>query len=134
MEPQQVSQNIELEYYEHIPSKLDYMRILSKSWVGINIGIHKGGSNEKKYDYAMANAIVLSDVLGCRGDLLPNEYAYLDSNDLAAKLKQLIELGQRKIIEMGMENRKRALSLAEEKRRMLLDTINTLLRTEHLEE
>lgn len=110
MEPQRVPRNIKLEHYEYIPDKLDYMRILSKSWIGINIGIHKGGSNERKYDYAMAGLVVFSDILGCRGDMLPHEYTYLDDNDLAAKLEQLIELGQKKIIEMGMENRKQAIS------------------------
>jgi hypothetical protein len=88
------------------------MNILSKSWIGINIGIHKGGSNERKYDYAMAGLVVFSDVLGCRGDLLAHEYCYLDHNDLAVKLEQLLELGQEKIIEMGLENRKQAISLA----------------------
>jgi len=126
MEPQRVPRNIKLEHYEYIPNKLDYMRILSKSWIGINIGIHKGGSNERKYDYAMAGLVVFSDILGCRGDLLPHEYTYLDNNDLAAKLEQLIELGQKKIIEMGIENRKQAISLGEKQREKLLSTINTM--------
>jgi hypothetical protein len=126
MEPQRVPRNIELEHYEYIPNKLDYMRILSKSWIGINIGIHKGGSNERKYDYAMAGLVVFSDILGCRGDLLPHEYTYLDNNDLAVKLEQLIELGQKKIIEMGIENRKQTISLAEKQREKLLSTINTM--------
>ena len=126
MEPQRVPGNINLEYYEYVPSKLDYMNILSKSWIGINIGIHKGGSNERKYDYAIAGLVVFSDVLGCRGDLLAHEYSYLDYNDLAAKLEQLLELGQEKIIEMGLENRKQAILLAEKQREKLLSAINTL--------
>ena len=126
IEPQQVPRNIKLEYYEYISNKLDYMNILSKSWIGINIGVHKGGSNERKYDYAMAGLVVFSDVLGCRGDLLVHEYSYLDYNDLAIKLEQLLELGQKKIIEMGLENRKQAISLAEKQREKLLSTINNL--------
>ena len=59
IEPQQIPRNIKLEHYEYIPNKLDYMNILSKSWIGINIGIHKGGSNERKYDYAMAGLVVI---------------------------------------------------------------------------
>jgi hypothetical protein len=114
--PQRVPRNVELEYYKYVPSKLDYMRILSKSWIGINVGIHKGGSNERKYDYAMAGLVVLSDIFGCRGDMLPHECTYLDNNDLTAKLGQLIKLGKEQIIEMGKENRKQALSLAEEQR------------------
>jgi glycosyltransferase involved in cell wall biosynthesis len=127
VKPQRVPGNIELEYYKYIPSKLDYMRILSKSWIGINIGIHKGGSNERKYDYAMAGLVVFSDIFGCRGDLLPHEYTYLDNNDLAAKLGQLVKLGQEKIIEMGIENRKQALSLAEEQLDIISKSIKVLL-------
>ena len=67
-----------------------------------------------------------SDVLGCRGDLLAHEYSYIDYNDLAIKLDQLLELGQKEIIEMGLENRKQAISLAEKQREKLLYTINTL--------
>jgi hypothetical protein len=126
IKPEQVPRNIELEYYDYIPKKLDYMNILSKSWIGINIGIHKGGSNERKYDYAMAGLVVFSDVLGCRGDLLAHEYSYLDHNDLAVKLEQLLEFGQEKIIEMGLENRKQAISLAKKQREKLLSTINTM--------
>ena len=103
------------------------MRILSKSWIGINIGIHKGGSNERKYDYAMAGLVVLSDTLGCRGDLLPHEFAYIDNNDLAAKLDQLIKFGKEKINEMGIENRKHTLSFAEEQRDIISRSIKVLL-------
>ena len=53
------------------------------------MGIHLGGTNERKYDYAMAGLVVFSDNLGVRGDLLPHEYTYVDSYDLAAKLEQL---------------------------------------------
>ena len=103
------------------------MRILSKSWIGINIGIHKGGSNERKYDYAMAGLVVFSDTLGCRGDLLPHEFAYIDNNDLAAKLNQLIKFGKEKINEMGIENRKCTLSFAEEQRDIISRSIKVLL-------
>jgi len=126
VEPQRIPRNIELEHYEYIPNKLDYMRILSKSWIGINIGLHKGGSNERKYDYAMAGLVVFSDILGCRGDLLPHEFTYFDNNDLAVKLEQLIEIGRKEIIEMGTENRKQAISLAEKNREKLLITINSM--------
>lgn len=127
MKPLQVPGNIELEHHEYIPTKLDYMKILSKSWIGINIGIHKGGSNERKYDYAMASLVVFSDILGCRGDLLPHEFTYFDNNDLAAKLEQLIEFGQKKIVEMGLENRKQALLMAEKQRNIISRSITALL-------
>ena len=85
--PRRVPQNVKLEYTNYVPSKLDYLKLLSKSWIGINIGIHMAGTNERKYDYAEAGLVVFSDTLGVRGDLLPNEYAYVDSQDLAAKIK-----------------------------------------------
>ena len=110
--PQAIPKNIKLQHWTTIPSKADFLRILSKSWIGLNIGIHKGGTNERKYEYARAGLVVFSDCLGTRGDILPNEYTYLDSHDLAAKLKQVIELGQQQVTEMGNENREQALNLA----------------------
>jgi hypothetical protein len=125
--PEQVPRNIGLQYYEGIPSRLDYLRTLSKSWVGINIGIHMGGTNQRKYDYAMAGIVVFSDNLGARGDLLPYEYTYVDSHDLAAKLEQLLNFGKKKMVEMGIQNRKQAISLAEKQREKLLETMNRMV-------
>ena len=127
IKPHRVLRNIELQYYECIPSKVDYLRTLSKSWIGINIGIHMGGTNQKKYDYAMAGIVVFSDNLGARGDLLPYEYTYVDSHDLAAKLEQLLKFGKEKIVEMGIQNRKQAISLAEKQREKLLRTVNGMV-------
>jgi hypothetical protein len=112
LKPDSVPDNIRLQNYEFIPSKSDYLRILSKSWVGINLGIHKAGSNERKYDYAMAGLVVFSDSLGVRGELLPFEYTFLDYQDFAAKLNQLLEFDKEKIFEMGLQNRKQALFIA----------------------
>jgi hypothetical protein len=125
-EPQQVPRNIELRYCRFIPNKLDYLNTLSKSWIGINIGIHKGGTNERKYDYAMAGTVVLSDNLGARGDLLPYEYTYFDSHDLAAKSERLLEFGKEKIAEMGIQNRKEAISLAEKQRDRLVKLVKSI--------
>ena len=127
IEPKQVPKNIRLQHYEFMPSKLDYLNILSKSWIGINIGFHMAGSNERKYDYAMAGLVVFSDNLGARGDLLPHEYTYVDSHDLAAKLEQLLQFGKEKIVEMGVQNRKQALSLAEKQREKVLTTVNSMV-------
>lgn len=127
IEPKQVPKNIRLQHFGFMPSKLDYLNILSKSWIGINIGFHMAGSNERKYDYAMAGLVVFSDNLGARGDLLPHEYTYVDSHDLAAKLEQLLQFGKEKILEMGAQNRKQALSLAEKQRETLLTTANSMV-------
>lgn len=124
IDAEHVPKNIELRHYEFFKNKIDYLTILSTSWVGINVGIHLGGTNERKYDYAMAGIVVLSDNLGARGDLLPNEYTYVDSYDLTAKLEQLIEMGKDRIVEMGKHNRTHALSLAEKQREKLLQTLN----------
>jgi hypothetical protein len=113
LNPQFVPKNIQLQYCAYIPSKQEFLKTLSQSWIGINVGVHRGGTNERKYEYALSGLVVFSDYFGVRGDLLPYEYTYLDSDDLAAKLKQIIELGPKKIADMGNENRKQALLLAE---------------------
>ena len=126
IKPEQVPRNVELQYFDWVPSKLDYLRTLSKSWIGINLGIHMGGTNQRKYDYAMVGSVVISDSLGARGDMLPFEYAYVDGYDLAAKLEQILNLGKEKLVEMGMENRKQALSLAEAQRKKILQMVKGL--------
>jgi glycosyltransferase involved in cell wall biosynthesis len=127
VKPKKVSKNVRLQHYEFIPGKMDYLNVLSESWIGINIGFHMAGSNERKYDYAMAGLVVFSDSMGTRGDLLPNEYTYVDSQDLAAKLGQLLQFGKDRIVEMGGQNRDQALSLAKKQREILLRTVNDLV-------
>jgi hypothetical protein len=122
--PREVPKNIKIKYFDFIPSKLDYLKLLGRSWIGINIGIHLAGTNERKYDYAEAGTVVFSDILGVRGDFLPHEYTYIDRYDLAAKIEQLFELGKVTITEMGKENRKLVLSMAENNRRKLLDYVS----------
>jgi len=57
--PKKVPKNVTLKHIIFIPRKLDYLKVLSSSWIGINIGIHKAGTNERKYDYAEAGIVVL---------------------------------------------------------------------------
>ena len=127
VKPKQVPKNVRLHHYGFMQSKLDYLTLLSKSWIGINLGFHMAGSNERKYDYAMAGLVVFSDTMGARGDLLPIEYTYVDSQDLTAKLEQLLQLGKDKIIKMGEQNRDQALSLANKQREILLKTVNAFV-------
>lgn len=124
--PKRTPKNTQLVYYSYIPSRKEFLETLSKSWIGINLGIHSGGTNQRKYDYAMAGLVVFSDTFGARGDLLPNEYTFVDEADLAAKLKQLLNLGRERIIEMGQQNRNQALSLAKEKQDDLEKIINEM--------
>ncbi len=125
--PKKVPKNVRLIHYSFVPSKLDYLKILSKSWMGINLGFHMAGSNERKYDYAMAGLVVFSDMIGARGDILPHEYTYVDSYDLASKIEQLLQFGKEKIMEMGEQNRKQAINLAEKQREQVLGAINSLI-------
>ncbi len=126
IESKYIPKNIELHHYEYVPSKMDYLTILSKSWIGINVGVHLGGTNERKYDYAIAGLVVFSDFFGSRGDLLPHEYTYVDRQDLTAKLEQILEYGKEQITEMGLSNRKQAIYLAEKQRKILLSEVNEL--------
>jgi hypothetical protein len=127
VDSQYVPKNVELQHYGYIPTKMDYLTILSKSWIGINVGFHLGGANQRKYDYAMAGLVVFSDSLGSRGDLLPHEYVYVDRQDLTAKLEQILEYGKELITEMGLRNRKQAMYLAETQRKKLLSEVNELM-------
>ena len=127
IKPEKIPKNIELTYYDHIPDRLDFLKLLSKSWIGINLGIHSGGSNQRKYDYAIASLIVLSDNFGVRGDFLPHEYSYIDYFDLAAKIKQLILLDKNTVTLMGVKNREYALFLAKKKREELSITLTKLI-------
>lgn len=119
VKPKELAKKINLIHFGYIPSRKEYLKTLTKSWIGINLGIHAGGSNQRKYDYAMAGLVIFSDSFGARGDFLPNEYTYVDEIDLAAKIKELLNLGKERIFEMGLQNRSQALSLAEEKREEL---------------
>ena len=114
IDPPEVPSTIELYHYTSIPSKTDFLKIMGKSWIGINIGIHMGGTNERKYEYAMSGLIVFSDKFGVRGDLLPYEYSYLDSHDLAAKLTQVLDYEKEKVFRMGKENQEQAILLAKD--------------------
>jgi hypothetical protein len=121
-----IPKNIDLRYYDYISGRSDYLSTLSTSWIGINLGVHAGGSNQRKYDYAMAGLVVFSDKLGARGDLLPHEYTFTDIFDLAAKLQQLVNLGKEEVAAMGAENRRYALSLAKQKHDELLMKIEDM--------
>jgi hypothetical protein len=125
--PKEVPKNVELEHMKFIQSKLDYLKKLGKTWIGINVGIHMAGTNERKYDYAEAGMVVISDKLGSRGDLLPYEYTYVDDHDLAAKIKQLLQFGKVRLTEMGETNRRFVILRAEKEQKRLLENINKIV-------
>ena len=124
IKPNKIPKNIILKHIEFIPHKLDYLKLLSLSWIGINVGIHMAGTNERKYDYAEAGIVVLSDQFGSRGELLPHEYTYVDNHDLAAKIGQLMQFGKENLEAMGKKNRNYVLFLANKERQNILDKID----------
>jgi hypothetical protein len=130
VKPQNIPKNVDLHYYDYIPSRLDYLRTLGKSWIGINLGVHAGGSNQRKYDYALAGLVVFSDKYGVRGDLLPHEFSYIDSYDLTAKINQLLTFDKKRIFEMGIENQKYVLSFAKNKQSDLEEAVKNLFKFE----
>lgn len=129
IKPHKIPKNIILQHIEFIPDKSDYLKLLSRSWIGINVGIHNAGTNERKYDYAESGTVVLSDNFGTRGDLLPNEYTYIDSQDLSAKINQLLKFGKTKLEEMGDENRNHVIFFANQKRKNILTRLNKIIST-----
>lgn len=94
--------------WEYIPSREEFLSVLSQAHLGINHGVWLGGSNVKRYDYALAGLTIFSGGTGFRGDILPGEIAYTDLYDLAAKLK-LITLDE--AIELGMQNMTTAMNI-----------------------
>jgi hypothetical protein len=126
IKPDWIPSNIDLCYYKFIPRKLDFLRTLSKSWIGINLGIHFAGTNERKYDYALSGLIVFSDLYGSRGDYLPHEQVYVDSFDLTAKLIQIFRQGKKEITKKGLENRTQALLFAQKQKNKLINSIELL--------
>lgn len=58
-----------------------------------------------------------------RGDLLPNEYVHVDYQDLASKIRQLLEQNTKSIFKMGLENKKWVISLAKKQEEKILETI-----------
>lgn len=126
MKPKKIPSNLELLHYKFIPNKIDFLKILSKSWVGINLGIHFAGTNERKYDYAVSGLIVFSDIFGAKGDFIPNEYTYVDFYDLKAKLNQIFQLSKEEIFRKGLENRNYIINFAKNQKDILLKVIKTL--------
>jgi len=98
---------LNVEGYDYILGRRNFLEIISKAQIGINYGINLGGTNVRKFDYALSALVVLSSPLGSRGEPLPYEYTFTDAEDLKTKLRFLLE---RDLKRMGEENRRFALS------------------------
>jgi hypothetical protein len=126
MKPKDIPGNIVVEHSDFIPSKSEYLKLISKTWIGINLGIHMAGTNERKYDYAEAGLVIFSDAIGTRGDLFPYEYTFVDKYDFTSKLDQLLKFGKPNLKEMGEKNRQAALTFAKLGTKKLRDSLNQI--------
>lgn len=87
-----------------VPGRDGFLRALSGAHAGVNLARWSGGTNVKKYDFALAGLVVLSNPLGTRGGLIPHEHAFSDAADLAADLLELTSQGSARVVRMGDEN------------------------------
>lgn len=95
---------VELRAFGRVPERDDFLRALSGAHAGLNLAHWAGGTNVKKYDYALAGLVVLSNPLGARGGLIPHEWTFADGADLVAKVAELMDLGSSTAARMGREN------------------------------
>jgi len=90
-----------IETYGFIKSRRKFLEIIGRGHIGLNFAFKSAGTNVKKYDYAITKQVVLSNILGAKGDLLPYEYTFIDEYDLASKIDQIFD---RDYLKMGEEN------------------------------
>lgn len=117
--------NNEIEYMPYIPSRLEFIRQLSRAHIGINYAYKLMGTNVKRFDFALAGLVIISRHPGSRGELLPYEYVYVDAMDLKVKLRKLIECDLKK---MGEENKTEAIKLAIESYENLRKELKVLMK------
>jgi len=120
---------VELRRYGRIASRAEFLRVLSDSHVGLNQARWVGGTNVKKYDLAVAGAVVLSNSLGSRGDAIPHEFVFKGERDLASKLQDLSEMDRHELARLGAENRARATAIAEGAATELKRKVSELVRS-----
>ena len=97
-----------------VPERGEFLTALSAAHAGVNVAHWSGGTNVKKYDYALAGLMVLSNPEGARGGLIPHERVFTDGADLAAKILELMDLGSGRVVRMGRENAEAANAVARE--------------------
>lgn len=100
----------ELIYIRYIKDRRELLEMLSQAHLGINFGLWLGGTNVKKYDYALAGLTIYSGGTGFRGEWLPGEIPYTDLYDLAAKIS---EHDIDKLLAWGSQNKKIAENIYE---------------------
>jgi hypothetical protein len=94
---------------ENIPDRFEFLRVLSEHHIGLIelYGKRGGGTNVRKYDYALAGIVPASLWWNIPGEPI-NEIPFLDLPDLVAKLTYFApeELDKR-----GLENQTRVLEI-----------------------
>lgn len=96
--------NTEIIYRHFIKERKEYLSFISQAHIGINYCEWLGGSNVKRYDYALGGLTIFSGGTGFRGDHLPGEIPFLDIYDLLGKIKNLTK---DECIELGNKNREK---------------------------
>jgi len=90
-----------VETYGFIKSRRKFLEVIGRGHIGLNFAFKSAGTNVKKYDYAITEQVVLSNILGAKGDLLPYEYTFMDEYDLASKIDQVFD---EDYLRMGEQN------------------------------
>jgi hypothetical protein len=116
--------NNKLDVSPHIPDRISFLNYLSRGHIGINYAYKPMGTNVKRFDFALAGLVILSRIMGARGELLPYEYTYLDYADLKVKLSKMLGYDLENLKKMGYKNRVEALNIASKSYRELKEKIS----------
>lgn len=100
--------SVELRPSRRVPGRVAFLEALSGAQAGVNFGHWAGGANVKKFDFALAGLVVLSDGLGSRGGLLPHERVFEGPEGLAAAVDELAGINDDELSRMGRENSRSA--------------------------
>jgi hypothetical protein len=101
----------------------EFLGFISMGHLGVNYGLWLGGSNVKKYDYALAGLTVFSSGTGYRDVPLPGEIAFTDFYDFAAKIRYY---NVDTFIELGVENERVVLRVHREAMERLREVLSSL--------
>ena len=115
------------QYVGWIPTRKDFLDYLSEGHAGINFSAvypYQSGTNVKRYDYALACNVVLTQSLSVTGEQLPFEIVFVDEYDLLAKL---YDKDIQYFINGGKENLKYALELREKSIKNFVDTFSKFI-------
>jgi hypothetical protein len=100
---------ITIRVMENIPDRFEFLKVLSEHHIGLIelYGKRGGGTNVRKYDYALAGIVPASLWWNIPGEPI-NEIPFLDLVDLIAKLAYFTP---EELYKRGLENQPRALEI-----------------------